>query len=127
MLCVFCFLLITPYSPFPLFRGYHACPRHSRLLEESCVGYSAAAGSADAGVGLPLVCWRHDRGQLGPVYFFLRELVEQIYYTGRNLNVSGSVISYLCSRLRVELKMEALPITPFIGVENFLYLSDYSF
>lgn len=64
---------------------------------------------------------------IGPVYFFLRELVEQIYYTDRNLNVSGSVISYLRSRLRVEFRMESLPLTPFIGVENFLYLSDYSF
>ena len=25
-------------------------------VPECCIGYSAAAGSADAGVGLPLVC-----------------------------------------------------------------------
>ena len=62
---------------------------------------------------------------IGPVYFYLRELIEQIYYTDRDPNASGSVISYLRSRLRVELKMDALPITPFIGVENFLYLFDY--
>ena len=52
----------------------------------------------------------------GPAYLFLREMFEQIVY-------ESSTVSYLRSRLRLELRFDDFLLTPFASVENFLYLS----
>ena len=62
---------------------------------------------------------------IGPVRLSLRELIEQIYYTDREKGSYGSVVSYLRSRLNVDLRFESLPFVPYAEVENFLYIIDY--
>jgi hypothetical protein len=61
----------------------------------------------------------------GPVHLHLRERFEQTIREGMEPGDYGRVYNYLRSRVGIDLKFENCPVTPYLNVENFLYVFEY--
>ena len=61
----------------------------------------------------------------GPVHLHLRERFEQTIREGMEIGEYGRIYNQLRSRIGIDVKIAKCPLTPYVNVENFLYVFNY--